>query len=126
MPERKYTWSVISTLKHNVVKKLLSEARLKRCINRKDKSESLIKVLREFYDAISAAVYQKRKETIYSLLKYIAHSGIAPFLYRKNAKHTKKARGSLEVSSSTIVLRKSISKEVWGEEVKREITKYIL
>ena len=46
----------------------------------------MIKVLREFYDAISAVVCKKRKETIYSLLKYLAHSGIALFLLRKNAK----------------------------------------
>ena len=111
MPERKYKWSIISTLKPDVVKKLISEARLKRCINSKDKSESLIQVSREFYDAISAVVSQKRKETIYSLLKYIAHSGIAPFLLKKNIKIAK-TREAAKKFLSTIVLRKSISKEV--------------
>ena len=117
LPERKYTWSVISTLKPDVVKKLLSEARFKRCINSKDKSESLIKVSREFYDAISAVVCQKRKETIYSLLKYIAHSGIAPFLLRKNAKLTK-TREAAKKFPARLSFSESLSRKRYEEEKK--------
>ena len=44
LPDRKYAWSIISTLKPDFIKNLLSEARFKRFINSKDKSESLKKV----------------------------------------------------------------------------------
>ena len=53
-------------LKPHIVKILLSEPRLRRSINIKEKSDPLIKVSQEFYDAISAAVCQKSK--YYSLL----------------------------------------------------------
>ena len=59
--ERKYTRAIISTLKQDIFKSLLSEARLRRSIISKEKSDSLIKVSQEFYDAISAVVYQKCK-----------------------------------------------------------------
>ena len=117
LPGRKYTWSVVSTLKPDVIKKLLSETRLKRCINSKDKSESLIKVSREFYDAISAVVCQNRKETIYSLLKYITHSGIAPFLLRKNAMLTKTREAALKFLAR-LSLSESLSWKRYEEDKK--------
>ena len=56
LQERKYTWTIVSTLKQDIVKSLLSETRLKRSINSKEKSDYLIKVSQEFYDAISVVV----------------------------------------------------------------------
>ena len=64
----------------NIIKFLLSEARLRRSINSKEKSDSLIKVSQECYDAISAVVCQKNKYNIFITLKYIAHRDLALFL----------------------------------------------
>ena len=89
----------------------------KRCINCKDKSKSLIKVSREFYDAISAVVRQKHKETIYSLLKYIAHSGIAPFLLRKNVNLTK-TREAAKKFPARLSFSESLSRKRYEEEKK--------
>ena len=36
LPEQKYTWAIISTLKQDIVKSLLSETRLRRSINSKE------------------------------------------------------------------------------------------
>ena len=58
---------------------MLSGARLRRSINSKEKSDSLIKVSQECYDAISVVVCQKCKYNIYITLKYIAHRDVAPF-----------------------------------------------
>ena len=44
LPVRMNTWDIISTLKQDVVIFLLSEARQRRSINSKEKSDSLIKV----------------------------------------------------------------------------------
>ena len=79
LPERNYTWAIISTLKQDIVKSLFSEARLRRSINSKEKSDYLIKVSQEFYDAISAVVCQKRKYNIFITLKYITHRDVASF-----------------------------------------------
>ena len=57
--------AIISTLKQDIVKSLLSEARLRRSISSKEKLGSLIKVSKEFYDAISAIVCQRRKHNIF-------------------------------------------------------------
>ena len=86
---REYTWTIISTLKQDIVKSLLSEARLRRIINSKEKSDSLIKISQEYYDAISAVVCQKCKCNIFITLKYIAHRDVVLFLLWKNAKFSK-------------------------------------
>ena len=64
LQERKYSWAIILNLEQDVVKSLLSEVRLKRSINSKEKSDSVIKVSQEFHDAISAVVCQKCKYNI--------------------------------------------------------------
>ena len=78
--ERKYTWAIISTLKHDIFNSMLLEARLRRSISSIEKSDSLIKESQEFYDAISAVVCQKRKYNIFNTLKYVAHRDLALFL----------------------------------------------
>ena len=86
LQERKYTCTIISTLKQDIVKPMLLEARLRRSISSIEKSDSLIKESQEFYDAISAVVCQKRKYNIFITLKYISHRDVAPFLLRKECK----------------------------------------
>ena len=67
------------TLMQNIVKSMLSEARLRRSIISKEKSDSLIKVSQECYDSISAVVCQKLKYNIFITLKYKAHRDVASF-----------------------------------------------
>ena len=91
LPERRYAWAIISTIKPDVVKSLLSEARTRRSINNIEKIESMIKVSKEFYEAISAIVCQKRKSyNKYFPYYFIAHTGKAAYLLRKRAKLGKK------------------------------------
>ena len=81
--------AIISTLKQDIVKNLLSEGRRRRSISSKEKSDYLIKVSQEFYDAISVVVCQIRKYDIFITLKYITHRDVDLFLLRKNAKFNK-------------------------------------
>ena len=58
---------------------MLLEARLRRSINSKEKSDSLIKISQEFYDAILAVVCQKLKYNIFITLKYLKHRDLDEF-----------------------------------------------
>ena len=71
--------AIISTLKQDIVESLLSEARLRMNINSNEKSDSLIKVSLEFYDAISAVVCQKCKYNIFIILKYMTYRDVVIF-----------------------------------------------
>ena len=50
LPERKYTWTIIFNLKQDIVKSMLLEARLRRSINSKEKSDFVIKIQQSSYD----------------------------------------------------------------------------
>ena len=115
LSEIKYTCAIISTLKRDVVKSLLSEARLRRSINSKEKLDSLIKVSQEYYDAISAVVCQKCKYNIFVALKYVAHRDVALFLLRKN-KVSKTREAAKKYSSKLSFLENSYRKRTEKEK----------
>ena len=121
LQKRKYTWAIISTLKQDIVKSLLLDARLRRSVNSKEKSDSLTKISQEFYDTISAIVSQKRNYDIFFYFKIFAHRDVAPFLLRKNTKYSKTQVAAKKYPAKLSSLENSSRK--WSEDEKKESMK---